>query len=229
MGVVVNDPPIYDRSQKATSSYSPERHPVAIETPPVHMGILGLALPWDNGLRLKLAALRWRQMALFLGISRDQAVESNRVEIDTDGNPLLHYQITPQDKANLLAGLEAQLRMMRASGTSVIFHTHCSTPWFAAPSSPASSDAEFEQFIERVHAEGLHPFDVCVFSAHQMSSCRMASDSSRGPVSPSGALFDCKNLFVADGSVLPSSLGINPMLTKNNISRGLSCYLCSKS
>lgn len=34
-----------------------------------------------------------------------------------------------------------------------------------------------------------------------------------GPTSGTGELYECMNLYVADGSVLPTSLGINPMVT----------------
>ena len=39
-----------------------------------------------------------------------------------------------------------------------------------------------------------------------------------GPVNPEGECWDCQNLYVADGSVFPTSLGINPMITIESIS-----------
>ena len=41
----------------------------------------------------------------------------------------------------------------------------------------------------------------------------MSNLSTNGVVDPSGETFEVKNLYVADGSVLPTSLGINPMIT----------------
>ena len=46
-----------------------------------------------------------------------------------------------------------------------------------------------------------------------MGTCRMAAVAADGPVKPNGELYECSDLFIADGSVLPTSLGVNPMLT----------------
>lgn len=45
---------------------------------------------------------------------------------------------------------------------------------------------------------------------------------SAGPVDPNGESWECKNLFVADASVFPTSLGINPMITVEAVSYMLS-------
>lgn len=52
-----------------------------------------------------------------------------------------------------------------------------------------------------------------VFSAHQMGSCRMSSNIKDGPIQSTGESYECKNLYVADASLFPTSLGINPMIT----------------
>lgn len=41
----------------------------------------------------------------------------------------------------------------------------------------------------------------------------MATTASAGGVDPSGRLWDAENVFVCDGSVIPTSLGVNPQLT----------------
>ena len=40
----------------------------------------------------------------------------------------------------------------------------------------------------------------------------MSKDSASGVVQPSGETWSTRNLFVADGSVLPSSIGVNSQL-----------------
>ncbi len=49
-----------------------------------------------------------------------------------------------------------------------------------------------------------------VFSAHLMGGCAMGSDASKSVVDPLLRYHDLDNLFVVDGSVFPTSLGVNP-------------------
>jgi choline dehydrogenase-like flavoprotein len=50
----------------------------------------------------------------------------------------------------------------------------------------------------------------------------MSANKNDGPTKPTGELYDCSNVFIADASVLPTSLGINPMITIEAISRMIS-------
>jgi choline dehydrogenase-like flavoprotein len=57
-------------------------------------------------------------------------------------------------------------------------------------------------------------------SAHPIGGCSMGDDASKGVVDSFGRVFRgkngkevYKNLYVADGSIIPTSLGVNPSLT----------------
>lgn len=228
MGVVVKHPTICaDVGNTDCERYDAERHPVAIETPPIHPAILGLLLPWKDGLVFKIGSLGWKNFGAFIGISRDRAHYCNRIDIDADGNPVIHYRIQDIDTPNLIAGLEANLRMLRAGGGKILFYAHSTAPWYV-PTNPDNDDEEFEAYIRQMKKDGIKPLEMQVFSAHQMSSCRMAASPDVGPVSSHGELFECENLFVADGSVLPTSLGINPMITIDAIAHMISKSIVRK-
>ena len=76
-----------------------------------------------------------------------------------------------------------------------------------------SNDSQYQSFLKKTVDMGIVEGNTGVFSAHQMGSCRMACDPSQGPVSPQGEVWECSNLYVSDGSLFPTSLGINPMIT----------------
>ncbi len=46
-----------------------------------------------------------------------------------------------------------------------------------------------------------------------MSSARIAGSPRHGALDPSGAAWEVKNLYVVDGSALPTASGVNPMVT----------------
>ena len=126
------------------------------------------------------------------------------------------------------------LRVMRAAGAKFMYLAHENFPWYNCTPSGEGEQAKqeeaerFEVFLQSVRAEGVRTARIQVFSAHQMGSCRMAPTPATGPTSPSGELFECANLFVADASVFPTSTGINPMVTIEAISHMISKNVLSK-
>jgi cholesterol oxidase len=52
-----------------------------------------------------------------------------------------------------------------------------------------------------------------VISAHPLGGCRMADDRNHGVVDDQGEVFGNPNLFVIDGGIVPTALGVNPSLT----------------
>ena len=68
-------------------------------------------------------------------------------------------------------------------------------------------------FNDRIDQRGYVLNDMGLFSAHQMSSCRMGGKASMAAFDPEGESYEVKNLFIADASALPSAPGVNPMIS----------------
>jgi choline dehydrogenase-like flavoprotein len=49
-------------------------------------------------------------------------------------------------------------------------------------------------------------------SQHPLGTAQMGADRARGATDHSGRMWDVEQLYVADGSILPTSLGVNPQL-----------------
>jgi enediyne biosynthesis protein E9 len=60
-----------------------------------------------------------------------------------------------------------------------------------------------------------------VISAHPLGGCRMAESRSLGVVDDTGEVFGNRNLFVIDGAIVPTSLGVNPSLTISAIAESI--------
>ncbi len=54
---------------------------------------------------------------------------------------------------------------------------------------------------------------MTLVTAHPLGGCHMGSDPSHGVVDHTGQVFGYKNLYIADGSIVPTSVGFNPSRT----------------
>ena len=62
-------------------------------------------------------------------------------------------------------------------------------------------------------SRGVTIKDFTLYAAHPMGTCRMSRDIGSGVVDRSGRAHGLRNLWLADASVFPSSLGVNPQLS----------------
>ncbi|RKH65973.1 FAD-dependent oxidoreductase [Corallococcus llansteffanensis] len=56
------------------------------------------------------------------------------------------------------------------------------------------------------------------FTVHSLGGAHVAESPERGVVSPQGEVFNYPGLFVADGSVIPTSIGFHPVMTISAVS-----------
>jgi choline dehydrogenase-like flavoprotein len=189
-------------------------HGVRLETAPAHVGLWAMEMGWqtprDHRRRMQTLA----HLANIIVLTRDKY--SGRVDLDRAGNPRLHYKLHPYDAAHMMQGTLVALDVQRAAGSLELCSPHYETERFHG-----GREADFHAFKRRVKHKGLEPNRFGLFSAHQLSSCRLAGNAKQGVVNPAGETYEIKGLYVADGSVLPSACGVNPMLTI----MGLSHYL----
>ena len=57
------------------------------------------------------------------------------------------------------------------------------------------------------------PHELTMFSAHVNGTCRLGTDPRHSGVIPAGERHGVRGLYVADGSLLPTGLGVNPQAT----------------
>ncbi len=177
-----------------------------LEVCPAHPGLWALGLPWQSGRHHRHLMEQLPYLANLIILSRDKY--PGRVATDRAGQPVLKYRLHPYDAKHLMQGVQAALRVHRAAGAVDIYGSHNDCLHF-----DCRNGGNFEEYIDRTRQLGTGTNHFGLFCAHQMSSCRAAGSPKLGAVDPSGQSYEVKNLFVADGSVLPTSTGVNPMLT----------------
>ncbi|MGD9974977.1 MAG: GMC oxidoreductase [Desulfatirhabdiaceae bacterium] len=86
-----------------------------------------------------------------------------------------------------------------------------------APSYIPIANEVTRRLAKKMNGEPLSSISEAVFNtsstAHILGGCCMGTSADTGVVGLNGELFGYPNLFVADGSVIPANLGVNPSLT----------------
>lgn len=178
-----------------------------LETPPLHAGLLGLALPWRSGAQHKAVMQHADHVGSFIVLTRDR--DSGRVTTDKQGQPVLHYSLSTFDRDHLLRGIAEACRIHLAAGAEEVYFPHNTAPTYQR----VHGEAELGKLLDAIPSWGWKANRFPLFTAHQMGTCRMGGDAKRHPITPEGAVRGTKNLYVADASCFPESSGVNPMLS----------------
>lgn len=178
---------------------------VRYETPPVHPGLFGAALPWD-GARASLDLVRrYAHTVPVFPLTRDR--DGGEVSTDRAGEPVVRYRLSAYDLGHLRAGLAGAARILEAAGAGRIASTHARPVIWE----PGQSDAD--GFLAEADARGWAPNRVLLASAHLMGTARIGTSPAASACNPVGECWEVANLVVCDGSLFPTASGVNPMLT----------------
>ena len=197
-----------------------DRNGYIIESAPGHPGLLALGIPWTSRAEHQRLMKLAPYIAPFLAIAKDDGGGS--ISETRNGFAKIEYRTTPRDERTLRAALGSLVSMAESAGAVEVI---------AAGSPPIAWRRDdgveaFEVLQRRLTRFDFSPNRGTVFSAHQMGTARMGSDpvdhacdpfgrvrSSSRPraTDPHGGII--KGLYVADGSLFPTALGVNPMIT----------------
>jgi choline dehydrogenase-like flavoprotein len=195
----------------------PGRNAYAIESAPGHPGLIALALPWEGTDAHAALLTRIRHVAPLIAITRDGG--EGRVRLTPSANARIDYRLDATGVATLRHGLVSMARLARAAGARDIVAAGMPPRRHGGDGRSAGQEARaFVVFEDALRAFDFGPNRGSVFSAHQLGSVRMGASVSEHPVDPDGRLRRAdgsivRGLYVGDGSLLPTGLGVNPMIT----------------
>jgi choline dehydrogenase-like flavoprotein len=195
----------YGAPQSVASHHFAQRSEGAgffIEAAPVHPMLASIAYP-GFGARLRSSMARLPHFCATIALMIDGfggGENGGTVSLRDGGGPKLDYPFTERMYECVRAAMKAMARIHLANDAREILTFH------AEPVRIAS-----ERDLAKIDATPLGPNRLGVFTAHQMGGCRMGADPARSVVNPQLRHHALENLFVIDGSVFPTSLGVNPM------------------
>lgn len=164
----------------------------------VPVGVLGATMP-GVGVEHTENARHIDHLAMFGGILHDEG--GGTVHRMLGREPVVSYRMSPRDRARIPLLLRTMAETFFAAGAKEVF-----MPILGLRG--VDADAMRKVDIERVPAQKIE-----CSSQHPLGGVAMGSDASRAVVDEEGKCWDVDGLYVVDGSIVPTSLGVNPQLS----------------
>lgn len=162
-------------------------------------GILAATMPGFGKSHAKLRE-QIDHLAIFGGMIHD-AGGGAVWKVPFRREPFLTYKMAPKDRALIPVLLRRMASIFFAAGAEEVF-----LPVFGL-------DGVSKDKIDSVDLEHVHGRQIESSSQHPLGTCHMGSSPDRSVVDPNGKVWGTDNVYVADGSILPTSLGVNPQWT----------------
>ena len=118
------------------------------------------------------------------------------------GEAKMRYDINDRDFANLIRGVALTSEILFASGARRVLLPFDFLPALESPDQ-----------IKTLFAHPIPKDEVECLTVHAMGTCKMGVDKRSSVVDAHGESWDVPGLFVADASVFPGPIGVNPQIT----------------
>ena len=173
------------------------------ETAPVHPMLAALAFPgFGDTHRQIMQRLPYAQATIALMIDGHHEDPGGEVRVGSNGRVRLRYPLTDALKEAAVSAMTDMARLQLAAGAREVWTLH---------ETPVVIRSEAD--LPRIADAPFGPNRCTLFSAHQMGGAAMGEDPARSVVSSRGRHHQIENLWITDGSVFPTALGVNPQLS----------------
>jgi len=138
-------------------------------------------------------------LGLFGGLVHDD--DGGQVHPFVGREPLITYRLSPKNKQSMIRGIQILAETYLAAGAIEVY-----APFFGmAPLRHASE-------VPRVIHDGLSAKKMECVTFHPLGTCRIGRSMDEGVVDAWGRAFELPGVVVVDGSVFPTSIGVNSQL-----------------
>jgi choline dehydrogenase-like flavoprotein len=164
-----------------------------------------------------MAAMRaYPNLAVLTAMVHDET--RGEVDVTDDGRPVLRYTMSEPDRVQLANGLAACARLLLAAGAREV-----TIP--AIPPRRVTSLAE----LDALDFSFVRPHTVPLTAVHPMGTMRLGDDPRTSVVTSTGEHHQLRGLFVADGSLFPTSLGGPPQISIYSFALHLSPHIIARA
>ena len=143
---------------------------------------------------------KYRNTIRLITLIHDKNVGEVTIE---NGYKEIRYEVDNQDFEGMRLGLKHNAKVLFAAGAKYLY----------LPTSNRTvieSEADIDSVIDALPNE---PARYKYTSFHPQGTCRMGADAASTVVNPYSETHDVKRLYIADASLLPTSIGYNPSET----------------
>ena len=148
---------------------------------------------------------RFDHLQMILSLAIDRAEPHNRITLDAQGGPVVDYRFSERVLSALVASVRASARILFEAGAEKV-HAPGSGRFYLHRHEAGQVDRLVQRALFKLG-------QVTLSAAHLMGGCRMGVDPATSVTDPWGRVHGQDHLFVADASLFPDSVGINPYLT----------------
>ncbi len=165
-------------------------------TPP---DVTAIAIPWV-GPRFTELMERYRELAIFGFLIEDSS--RGEVRPGPGGSPLITYRMNDGDAQKMGRAVRLLSEIFLEAGAQRVL-----------PMLPGLDEVRGKSDLAALAARKFVPRDFEITAYHPLGTCRIGSDPNESVLTPDHETHEVERLFVADGSAVPSALGVNPQIT----------------
>jgi choline dehydrogenase-like flavoprotein len=125
-----------------------------------------------------------------------------RVKAKADGSSDMTYWFADVDVVNMREGLKRTVDVLIAGGVKKLLVPIAGGGWVADRAAA----------IEVIERATLRDYQL-LYAAHPMATCRAGDGIERSVIGADGQAHGLAGLYIADSSIFPTSLGVNPQWT----------------
>lgn len=162
-------------------------------------GILALSLPYFGNDSFKLMEY-YHHMSVWGALVED--IHAGRVWSLPNKTSLTTYWIDARDRQRFLRAIALLAKIFFAAGARKVLLPIKNFP-----------EIDREDEVAQIPKLQIRASDLSVFTVHLMGTCRMGADPHTSVIDMDHRFHGLENLFIADASVFPTPVRVNPMLT----------------